>query len=365
MGIDALKPLTGGFVWEYRDYILPSISLGIPLAIEAIALLRHPDRVKANLIKWKETVVDHFQRREGENDKEFRLRLLKNSLISIAALTALGLAAVAPFLFLAAPLAIPAALALIQLVGKAMINIPKIPQACRNLKDYLVDAFHQRLGESEQEFSYRRNQAIKRILLVSLIFAVSVASTAYGLSLAFAASQASSVWAMASVLPLQTSAVVMAEYLTVGILHLIQAIRSLMAEDKSKALFHLGAVAMSILFPLGYLLSPGEEMRLHHSFTGLLLMLAPSRSVQALGMAIVADSSLYFFYDKQGIGNSTLVTDPWGTSRVVTEQYDLMNLIYGNLPYLLSCLAAMNWVEELVNRLTKEEAPPINKTSIP
>jgi hypothetical protein len=74
-------------------------------------------------------------------------------------------------------------------------------------------------------------------------------------------------------LPWQTKGVVLAEYLSMAVIHLGLAINKFIKKDRIGALFHLAATEAAIALPIFYW---NNEMRLHHSFYGLALMALPS-----------------------------------------------------------------------------------------
>jgi len=70
-----------------------------------------------------------------------------------------------------------------------------------------------------------------------------------------------------------------------------------------------------LVFPIYYLLDASEVMRLHHSFTGLVLLCAPSWPLQYLGTCLTLDSAMYM-----------IVPD--------RSNYDLMNVVIDFAPML-------------------------------
>ncbi len=102
-------------------------------------------------------------------------------------------------------------------------------------------------------------------------------------------------------LPLQTRAVVFLEYVIPGVILFFQ---------KKYVTSLLGLV-----FPIYYLRAENEVMRLHHSFTGLVLLCIPSWPVQYLGTCIVLDSAMYMIVPDRSI-------------------YDIMNVIVDFAPML-------------------------------
>ncbi len=154
-------------------------------------------------------------------------------------------------------------------------------------------------------------------------------------------------WSLFQYLPFQTPAVVFAEYGAVGALHVGMACYKWKKGDKMGALFHLFAGALSFAFPAFYL---HNDMRLHHSFFGLLMMAAPSRPVQFLGSAITLDSALYALAPLRGYSHINAL----GVKTF--RQYDFINSILDNGPLFAGSYAGAMMLEN-VNKNWTQTAP--------
>ena len=96
-------------------------------------------------------------------------------------------------------------------------------------------------------------------------------------------------WGLPSFLPWQTPAVVFAEYAAMGLIHGVQALQKWRSGDIASAVFHTLSAALGFVFPSYYL---HHDMRLHHSFYGLLMMALPWRP-EFLGSVVTLDSFMY------------------------------------------------------------------------
>lgn len=334
------------FFWTYRDTILPATTLWIPLAIEGIgvigAILQDPGCIGRKLSSMKQSVYDATHQRQEEKLSDYRKRLAINIAITAVAVAAIGLSVAAPFILMPGTFAIPAALAAIQTSTLALKYIFKLPGLAQRAKDYLVDSFNQRQGESLELFHARRCSAVMRMALCAALFAGAAAAACFLPYLANCFAGAS-VWNLYDVLPFQTPAVVFAEYLFLGGLHAIESIRAWKQGNKQASLFHLACALSSILFPAHDCIYGSQPMRLHHSFIGLALQLAPWRSVKFFGSVVSFDSMLYIFSPRRGYVNE------WGSF----NQYDYMNTVVDRLPFVLNSLTfltilenALDWIFE-------------------
>lgn len=333
--------------YNFRSAILPITLCAIPLAIEAGKFIhtcwKDPGAVKRNVLELKQKVCNAFQQQPNEDQEQFRKRFKKNILLTVLALTVLAAAAACPFFVLPAAFAIPAALAGIHAVGLAIKYIYKNPDIIGKVKNYLKDAFTRRPEESVEKFHARRNDAIKRIVGYTLLFAATVTAICFASHIALLMAKVESVWSLSSVLPMQTPLVVFLEYLTVGALHAVQAVRHWKKGNKSRAVFHMACTLLSIVFPLGYFFESAHGMRLHHSFIGLLLQLAPWRCVRVFGSVVTFDSSLYFISDKRG----------YLDGKKAFHSYDFMNTVVHKMPFVLGCLTGLALIEKITDYLRK------------
>jgi len=319
------------------------------LAIETGCFLKRlyhdPGMIKRRLVELKHSVYDAFRQRENESAQEFKKRRNRNIAITVVAVTLIAGALACPFTVLPTAFAIPAALSAAFVIGKISLAFQRNPNAIKKVVHYLKNAFVQRPDESDAEFRKRKLQAIKRIVVFSLVFAGAVTAIVLAPYISMAVAKASSVWALTDIIPFQSEAVVFAEYLLVGALHVVQAVRYFIKKDYARGAFHASAAASAIFFPFWYMFAPGNEMRLHHSFMGLVLQLAPSQAVRTLGTAIVMDSAFYCISPQRGY------RDPH-SGRM--SNYDLMNGIYDNLPMVLQAMVAITLLEKTLAYFTSK-----------
>lgn len=339
--------ISRSFVHDYRAAIVPATTICIPIVIETIRLLRQiyedPTSIKRNIDAFRSLVYFAFHRKEGESDPAFYKRIKTNAAISAIAAFAISGVVCTSFLALPAATAIPAALSAAFALGNLFYKLGQNPVSIKKIKNYLVEAFKQREQETIQEFHLRRWDAIRKVLLYSSVFCICVGAVAIAPSILQTISQVSDVWQVAGFIPFQTPEVVFAEYALLGVLHLIQAIRYWNKSEHTNSIFHLASSLAAIFFPLWYAFAPGNEMRLHHSFTGLLLQLAPFQTVRIFGTFIAADSGLYFFSSQRGyISNK---------NRLIN--YDYLNAVYEQFPLAILGLTAISLFEIVVSHLTR------------
>lgn len=345
----SIKSFSESFVWKNQGVIIPITAIGVPLAIETGFFLKKvfqdPGIIKRKLIELKNDIYFAFHQRENESEQDFLKRRKRNIVISVIAAVCIAGAVACPFLILPTAFAIPAALSAAYAVGKLFLTIQRNPNLFRKVKEFVTDAFKQRENESLKDFQARRWQAIKRIALYSLIFATAVTAIVVAPFISMSLSHASSVWAAADIIPFQTKGVVFAEYLLLGAMHAVQAARYWMKGDKARAAFHATGALASIYFPFFYMFTPGHGMRLHHSFIGLTLMLAPSAPVRTFGAFIALDSSLYAFADKRGGVNAC----------GKFKEHDYMNSIYADLPMVLQALVSLSLLQKGLDFLSEDD----------
>lgn len=177
-------------------------------------------------------------------------------------------------------------------------------------------------------------------------------------------------------LPPQPRALVFVEYLVLALAHGLWVLRSLHKSDDffvcltrvCRFGFHIVCAIWSVVLPICYWLMANQELRLHHSFTGLLLQAVPLPPLQIFASLMTVDSSLYLLGSKPGhwvssLSNVTTVLDlPIGQPGLQTlvgkvptsvventvlhdrphfQGYDFMNIIADHLMFSLSGLAVM------------------------
>lgn len=317
--------INNSYVWDNRQSLIPATTLVLPLAFQVISSLwkiyDQPDCLKQNVVQIKDDIGCFFER-----NRDYR-ELLKT--VARLAPYVLGLTAVA--VFVPTAYVIPAAIAAIKLT---YLLIDTLPSNFYKAKLYLQDAFQQRTNEKLEDYNKRRNEAIFYILRCSCVALGAIALATAGIFL----SSANSVWDISTKLPFQTPAVVFLEYATIGLLHAFKAVDSLKKKDYGHAIFHMISAAASIAFPIGYMLD-GKEVRLHHSFIGLALQLAPWDTVKLFGSVITCDSLL-----------NLLASSPRGyATQFGFVQYDYQNALVDQFSLALTTLVSVCAIEELLN----------------
>ena len=341
----SVQSISRGFVYDHSFAIVATSTLAVPLAIEVFSFLKafykDPSLIKKRLSELKTSIYYGFHQKDDETQAEFKVRFRRNATIAIFASIGIAGAAAFPYFVFPAAFALPIALSAVYSIGKIFQKIQQNPNMLTKVKNYLKDAFTQRPNELLQDFQERRWKAIKKITFYSLLFSAVIATSIVVPYVGMLLSKYSSVWAMSSMLPLQNKAFVFGTYFTVGLMHAVQCARY-WKKDKTRALFHATAALSAVAFPLFYNFTPGQEMRLHHSIIGLTLQLAPSQAMRTLGTAIAIDSSMYAITPlRGGINPATLKF----------EEYDIMNAIYGNFPFVIQNLVLMSLVEKFFDFL--------------
>lgn len=335
MLIMSIKSISQSFVWENRQAIIPVTVLAVPIAIElgcfAINLFKDPKIIHKKLSELKSNIKDAFTQRPDEPLIEFRKRFKRNIAITTLAVLAISAAIACPFIVLPTAFAIPAAISAAYAVGKLFLWIQRNPHPIKNCRNYLKDAFKQRPEESLKDFQKRRWKAILQITKCTVAFAATVTALCIAPYLYHALSTASSVWAMADVIPFQSKGIVIAEYLTVGAAHLGVAAYKWCKGEKARALFHLSAAITAVVLPFWHMANSSGPLRPHHSLLGLVLQLAPSQAVRTFGTFIVADSLMYGFSPERGYQR---LGRPF-------VNYDYMNAVYEQFPFVLTSLASV------------------------
>jgi hypothetical protein len=351
------------FVWEARDKILPA-SLAMPGLIEGVKvasyLRSNHQAIGEKISDTRDAFFEGVTQKKGETPTEFKKRVgfgITKSLLKVGMLAGIAfgfftlISTFPPFLV------IPAAVAAICLVGELMINgkahLASLAERAVKVGDFLEESFTRKIGESDSEARWRIGKNVLIATVCTVAVCAVVVGLASGLNVVLAnaalvlAKSNFSVWGLQNLLPSQTPVVVFMEYLAVGLLHGVLAVKKWLDGDKKGAIFHFINLGLSIFFPFMYLsgATAAVPMRLHHSFIGLLLQLSPFRALRALGGMITLDSALYFLAPIRG-GLEQL---PGGVSRFF--QYDFQNIIVDNLNRYLSTLAVLCGIQYAVDRL--------------
>jgi len=289
---------------RYQHIIGPAVA-AIPLAIEGGILANKLYQNPKIPQEAKEWIVHHFSPNTDENVKNSAIRISKNVALSLGGIALSGAAVYFTAAFLPLAAAVPVALSILFHAGKQVKTLPDF-----------VKKFEIHEGE-DPTLAKKRIQKLTLKTAAKVMVAVAlVALAAYALYPFFTTGFQ---WNIPLPIP-QTKPVVFAEYATVGAVHLGLAAKNLKKEDKQKALFHLFSGALSFIFPTYYW---NNQMRLHHSFLGLILMATPYRPAKFIGSVITFDSSLYFISPKRGVGG-----------------YDFMNTFFDRFPLFSGTLGS-------------------------
>lgn len=332
-------PPYGNFIMQNKSIIPFATVLLIPAAIEAIRfgaeIYKDPTILKKRFQDFKVTLHQNFCQQTHETKKQYLIKLAKNvTLIAVTLLIATASITLSTY-GMPVGVAIAGAILTIMALGKTYSAVKEFPSKLRDAKNFIVDTFTRHPEEDLDEFKKRRLKGILKISLYTGLFIASIAAVAVGGIITQKLLQADSIWSTYETLPFQNKVVVFIEYALVSLAHTALAVHHLLKGNKSQAAFHFSAAAVGIAFPIAYLAVPNQEMRLHHSFLGLALMLIPSRSIQTFGTFTCIDSSMHLF----GMQN---------------PYYDYMNAIVDQISFVLASLAAVTAVEALMDRIFKK-----------
>ena len=283
-------------MWEYRQPVAAFASVA-PVAIEtgllAIQIYERPSLVPEKIKEAKRWAVTAFIPQKDEGRNQAIKRITKNALLALAAVSTAAAATTVAFLHLSPLMAIPAAISAIIMIGKG------VSQGAA-----LVDKFKSDPSKDPQE---EKRRLVKLAMKTALVAAASVAfallsgyvlsQMLYGtlFSIKFPQSLPNPKW------------MVFLEYAAVGLLHLGISIHKFVKGHQKEGLFHLFSGALGFLFPAYYW--HDANTRLHHSFTGLIMMALPSRPIQFMGSLITLDSSFYLFVNNRGTWDFLNVID--------------------------------------------------------
>lgn len=283
-------------MWEYRQPAASFASI-TPVVLETGLLAKliydRPSLIPEKIAEAKKWAVTAFVPIEGEKRNLAIKRIAKNALITLSVLATAAAATTIAFLHLSPLMAIPAALSAIIVIGKG------VSQGAA-----LVDEFKTDPSKDSQEEKRRVvNLAIKTALVAAASIAFALLSgyvlsqMLYGtlFSIKFPPSLPNPKW------------MVFLEYAALGVLHLGIAAHKFIKGHPKEGVFHLFSGALGFLFPAFYW--NDAKMRLHHSFTGLIMMAVPSRPIQFMGSLITLDSSFYLFVDNRSTWDFLNVVD--------------------------------------------------------
>ncbi len=318
MSINSIKP------WMQQNQgTIAAVAVGAPLAIEAGLMvkniLNNPRFPLEKIAEFKNRLIQAFTPQKDETLEQTILKISKNVFLLIAFLAMSAATLYGAIYFLPMAAAIPLALTTIFYVGKAIAAAPEF------FKQFSIQP-------GEDVFEARKRIA-KLVIKVSVIGLLGLAGLGLAGYVVYPIITEGFRWTIS--LPFQTKPVVFLEYAFVGLIHLGLAIHHYIKGDKQTCLFHLFASAMSIIFPLYYW---NHEMRIHHSFLGLILMALPFRTMKWIGSAITFDSSMYMFMQNR-------------------SNFDFMNILWGNFPLFVGTESAAILAEGINDQWEKESKP--------
>jgi hypothetical protein len=256
--------------------------------------------------------------------------------------------------------AIPIAITATYYLGKLLSNLGRLKEFFQSKTTWLINTFKKQPNESSEAFKKRLFKNLPKAIFYVLFTAAVIALTIYlgGFFLPKAIQiVGSGGFDLSGLLPTQTPLLVFLEYLSLGAIHLWQAISAYQTKDKVNTVFHTTCALFSVFFPVSYATSFIEGgLRLHHSFIGLLLQATPWRAVKIFGSVVTFDSFLYIFAPLRGCPVPPLVP---GGPELLTS-YDFMNTVVDNLAFMLNGLTGSSFVQELNGLLPdkKKDAEP-------
>lgn len=340
--MSAIHSFARSGMWDYRNIIAPT-AVALPLAIEGGLFIKniicHPGYLQETCRGLKNRFVNAFTQRADETTAQAVRRIAKNTFILIACLALMAGAAYASIYFLPGAIGIVAAVSAIYCIGKLFLNRGRY-------KRELIQMFTPKPGE-EPEVAKRR--IFFSYVKASLVIGALAGAILIG---AFILPPLLEEFSWTIALPFQTKVVVFLEYAAVGVLHSALAAYKYCKGDKAGAAFHAAAAVASIAFPIFYW---NNDMRLHHSFLGLSLMLLPSRTAKILGTMITFDASLYMLEPLRGApqANGTFL------------EYDFMNVIVDNFPLFFEGMMGAALLGDINDNWSKtpkkepKQAPPV------
>lgn len=359
----ASDPQYSSFLWNHKNILMP-LSLALPLLLQVTSIVlkifRDPGIVKEKIHHFKQFIIETYTRGENETPEEFKKRLIKNAVLTTFFVLGAAALITVPFIGLPSIFAISVALTAILEVGRFLANAKENANKAREnwskFKITLSEAFVPRKGELRQDAALRilRNIAITIVATVA-IAAAAVAAT-YGIAIVVGlATGALSPWFVYKLLPGQTPLVVFCEYLTLAVAHGALAVKKFKEGKNVEALFHLTNALLGVFFPIFYLNWEGP-IRLHHSFLGLLIALAPFDTLRMYGALTTLDSFAYVFSPfrghwvyHDGFYNNFWEFKSWDFQNLVLENGGLYAAFYG------AATAIERTVKNFFRRVPKKE----------
>lgn len=346
----SIESFAKSFVWDQRGWLLPA-TFAIPAAIEGIRLVynvyKHPGVIKEKLASAKQWCVSSFMQGEGEEDREYRIKLAKNIAKVTVCAALIGGAIAASIICFPGTMGISVAIMAIYAVGLLIQKAPELYAKCAALKTRVVEGFTRRENETDRDFHLR----VAKNIFIGVVALSALVGAGFGVYqfalflIPLVKMVTSGGYALWKLLPKQTPLAVFLEYISVGVCHLGLGAWYWRKGEKAKALMHLGCAITAITCPIMYAKTQvgGSLLRLHHSFSGLLMMLLPSTPAKFLGSMIAADSLLYWVAPKGDGYPLRGYVDEWGDFR----NFDFMNLVVPNVMLFFQVFSVLSVVERV------------------
>ncbi len=319
---------TGFF--DYAGVIGP-VAASLPLVIGTGVLVKkiydNPKIIDQKCSELKEWVVTSFTPHGSDAARRIAENIFKLLLVLGVCATIIYFSAV----LLPIAMAIPIAIQLVFRVGKFCVDYNENVKSIKKYFDSL------KMGKFEDRAVWRKRVAKEIVKIVLPLVILGAILTCAGIIVSPLITGGFQ-WHLS--VPFQTKAVVFLEYAAVGLLHLGLAARSWRKGNRAEALFHLFATALSFGFPSFYL--SNNDMRLHHSFYGLILMALPSRTAKIFGSFVTFDSILYAVANPRG-----------GFLNGKFVEYDFINTVLEQFKLFLALFSASLIVESISASIKK------------
>lgn len=313
-------------------FIALPVLLAIPAAITAIEgigkAIYHFNDIKQSIGKARKFVVDAFTQRKDETSKQAFKRIAKNVVITLAFFTAVAGIGVAAGIFFPPMMAIPLTLTLGIFLGKAILS-----------KEQIIDAFTKRAEETNRQAAKRIGINIAITLLgltLAIMLGVSLPTISQQMDEMIGTLSKGKIWITAT----GPKAIVVGEYFSLGIAHLMIGLRKFQKGEKWEGFYHCINAFLGFAFPI-YRLHNDPDLRIHHDFLGLLIQLAPLRSIKLIGAAFTIDSPLYFINE--------------------FRYYDFANIIVDHFKEILPPIVIASFLE-LQSKLVKKKKDDVHST---
>jgi hypothetical protein len=295
------------------------------IAISVISFIAkayvHRKEISEKLIYLKDKVIKFYSFKSAKT-LDARKKILKNYLITIAALTVLGAFSSALFLLLHPIVAAPALL-----IGIIAVS-------------YFIKSRNKIFKKQENETTMQRNLRIAfhlTLLSAVILSAILLPELSNQIKKCLEMINNGETW-----VSLESSfKFIYLEYITVGLIHLSCAFHQLSKGNKKLALFYFLNSLIGFFIPLSRI---GEENpRLHHDFSGLVLSLAPFRALKFLGTGYTLDSLMYHIdSDRSYLNHSS---------------YDFANIVleYSLLSYIVLAAAVEKTLQNILSIVKKKK----------